>query len=89
MGSTRRLTAILPAMRLAELVETTRVPRVAGRTGDSTAWVTTRLFRAPHHPIPDVGRIGGGHVPRPDEVSLAYHGVIFLDEWSEFRRHVL
>jgi magnesium chelatase family protein len=84
----RRLTTILPAMTLAEAIETTRIHRVAGLTGDRTALVTTRPFRAPHT-ISDAGLIGGGHVPRPGEVSLAHHGVLFLDELPEFRRHVL
>jgi magnesium chelatase family protein len=85
----RRLTTILPAMTLAEAIETTRIHRVAGLTGDRTALVTTHPFRAPHHTISDVGLIGGGHVPMPSEVSLAYHGVLFLDELPEFHRHVL
>jgi hypothetical protein len=70
-------------------VETTRIHRVAGRTDGRTAWVTTRPFRPPHHMISDVGLIGGGHVPMPGEVSLAHHGVLFLDKLPEFRRHVL
>jgi magnesium chelatase family protein len=85
----RRLTTIVPGMSLAEAVETTRIHRVAGLTGDRTALVTTRPFRAPHHTISDAGLLGGGHVPMPGDVSLAYHGVLFLDEWPEFRRHVL
>src|ERR671935_2265389 len=85
----RRLTTILPAMTLAEALETTRIHRVAGLTGDRTALVTTRPCRAPHHPSSDVGLIGGGQVPMPGEVSLAHHGVLFLDERPEFRRHVL
>ena len=85
----RRLTTILPAMTLAEAIETTRIHRVAGLTGDRTALVTARPCRAPHHPISDVGRIGGGQVLLPGDVSLAHHGVLFLDELPEFRRHVL
>jgi hypothetical protein len=77
------------AMTLAEAIETTRIHRVYGRTGDRTALVTTRPFRAPHHTISDAGLIGGGHVPMPGEVSLAHNGVLFLDELPEFRRHVL
>ena len=85
----RRLTTILPAMTLAEAIETTRIHRVAGLTGDGTALVTTRPCRAPHHTISDAGLIGGGHVPMPGDVSLAHHGVLLLDEQPEFRRHVL
>ena len=76
-------------MTLAEAIETTRIHRVAGLTGDRTALVTTRPFRAPHQTISDAGLIGGGHVPMPGEVSLAYNGVLFLDERPECRRHVL
>jgi magnesium chelatase family protein len=85
----RRLTTILPAMTLAEAIETTRIHSVAGLTGDRTALVTTRPCRPPHHMISDAGLIGGGHVPMPGEVSLAHHGVLFLDELPECRRHVL
>jgi magnesium chelatase family protein len=85
----RRLTTILPEMTLAEAIETTRIHSVAGLTGGRTAFVTTRPFRAPHHTISDVGLIGGGQVPTPGEVSLAHHGILFLDELPEFRRHVL
>jgi magnesium chelatase family protein len=85
----RRLTTMLPAMTLGEALETTRIHCVAGHIGDRTALVTTRSFWVPHHTMSDVGLIGGGHVPRPGEVSLAHHGVRFLDERPECRRHVL
>src|SRR5918998_6577550 len=85
----RRLTTILPAMTLAEALETTRIHRVAGLTGARTALVTTRPFRAPHHTGSDVGLIGGGQVPLPGEVSRAHHGVLGLDARPECRRHVL
>jgi magnesium chelatase family protein len=85
----RRLTTILPAMTLADALETTWIHSLAGLTGDRTAWVTTRPCRAPHHTNSDAGLIGGGHVPMPGGVSLAHHGVLFLDELPEFRRHVL
>jgi hypothetical protein len=85
----RRLTTILPAMSLADALETTRIQRVAGLTVARTAVVTTRPFRAPHHTISDVGLIGGGQVPTPGDVLLAHHGVLFLDELPEFRRHVI
>jgi magnesium chelatase family protein len=85
----RRCPTILPAMTLPAVLETTRLHRVAGRTGARTAWVTTRPCRAPHHTISDVGLIGGGQVPMPGEVSLAHHGVRFLDARPECTRHVL
>jgi magnesium chelatase family protein len=85
----RRLITILPAMTLAEAIETTRIHSVPGLTGDRTALVTTRLFRAPHHTLSDAGLIGGSHIPMLGEVSLAHHSVRFLDAWPEFRRHVL
>jgi predicted ATPase with chaperone activity len=56
---------------------------------DTTSLVTTRPCRAPHQTISDVGRIGGGQIPLPGDVSLAHHGILFLDERPEFRRHVL
>jgi magnesium chelatase family protein len=74
----RRLTPMLPAMTLAEALETTCIHRVAGLTGARTTVVTTRPGRAPHHPISDVGLIGGGQVPMPGEVSLAHHGVLLF-----------
>jgi len=74
----RRLTTILPAMTLAEAIETTRIHRVAGLTGDRTAWVTTRPFRAPHHTISAVGLIGGGPISMPGVVSLASQGSLAL-----------
>jgi magnesium chelatase family protein len=85
----RRLTTILPAMPLPEALESTRLPRVAGRTGARTAFVTTSPCRAPHHTFSDAGLIGGGQVPLPGDVSLAHHGVLFVEELPEFRRHVL
>jgi magnesium chelatase family protein len=86
---TRRLITILRAMSLAEALETTRIHSVAGLTGARTALVTTRPCRAPPQTISDVGLIGGGHLPRPGEVSLAHHGILFLDARPECRHHVL
>jgi magnesium chelatase family protein len=85
----RRLATILPDMTRAEAIETTRIHSMAGLTGRHTAFVTTRPFRAPHHPISDVGLVGGGQIPMPGEVSRAHHGMLFLDELPEFKRHVL
>ena len=85
----RRLTTILPAMTLAEALETTRIHRVAGLAGARTALVTMRPCRASHHTLSAVGLIGGGQVPRPGDVSPAHHGIRFLDAWPECTRHVL
>jgi magnesium chelatase family protein len=79
---------MLPAMSLAEALETTRIHSVAGLTGARTAVVTSRPFRALHHTISDAGLIGGGQVPMPGEVSLAHQGVLFLDELPEFRCNI-
>jgi magnesium chelatase family protein len=87
MRLARRLTTLLPAMTLAEALETTRLHRVAGLTGDRTAVVTTCPCRAPHHTSSDVGLIGGGQVPTPGEVTLAHQGLLFLDELPELCRH--
>jgi hypothetical protein len=83
------LTTILPAMRLAEALETRRLHRVAGLTGPRTALVTTRPCHAPPRTTSAVGVIGGGQLPRLREGSRAHHGILFLDELPEFRRHVL
>lgn len=85
----RRLPGILPPMAPEETLETSRIHSVAGLMGNGRPLLTARPFRAPHHSISDAGLIGGGTVPKPGEVSLAHHGVLFLDEILEFKRHVL
>ena len=85
----QRLPGILPPMDLQECLESTQVHSIAGTLPAGTPLLTTRPFRAPHHNISDAGLIGGGTVPRPGEVSLAHHGVLFLDEALEFKRSVL
>jgi magnesium chelatase family protein len=85
----RRLAGVLPALTQDEAVEVTTVHSVAGLIGPGAGLLTTRPFRAPHHTISDVALVGGGTVPRPGEISLAHHGVLFLDEMPEFSRRVL
>lgn len=84
----QRLATILPPMTLPESLDATRVHSVMGLMS-GRALIATRPFRAPHHTISDAGLIGGGSIPRPGEVSLAHHGVLFLDELPEFRKNVL
>ncbi len=85
----KRLPTILPPMTFEEALETTKIHSVAGLLKDGRALLATRPFRSPHHTISDVALIGGGQIPRPGEVSLAHHGVLFLDELPEFKRSVL
>jgi magnesium chelatase family protein len=85
----RRLPGILPPLTLQEALETTKIHSVAGKLGRETSLVSSRPFRAPHHTISDVALVGGGGFPQPGEISLAHHGVLFLDELPEFKRTVL
>lgn len=85
----KRLPTILPDLTLQEALETTKIHSVAGVMPDGIGLIGIRPFRSPHHTISDAGLIGGGAVPRPGEVSLAHHGVLFLDELPEFKKNVL
>lgn len=85
----RRLPTILPPLGYDEAIETTKIHSIAGLTGGDHALITEKPFRAPHPTISDAGLIGGGHVPKPGEISLAHNGVLFLDEFPEFKRNVL
>jgi magnesium chelatase family protein len=85
----KRLPGILPPLALAEAIETTKIYSVVGMMQKNQALVTRRPFRSPHHTVSDAGLIGGGHIPRPGEVSLAHNGVLFLDELAEYKKHVL
>jgi magnesium chelatase family protein len=85
----RRLPTILPPLSLHEALDTTKIHSVAGVLPPESALITTRPFRSPHHTISDVALVGGGSNPLPGEISLAHHGVLFLDELPEFKRTVL
>ncbi|HYS53432.1 MAG TPA: YifB family Mg chelatase-like AAA ATPase [Thermoanaerobaculia bacterium] len=85
----KRLPSILPRLALEESIVTTKIHSVAGALPAGSGLLTRRPFRAPHHTISTAGLVGGGTPPRPGEVSLAHHGVLFLDELAEFRRDTL
>lgn len=84
----RRLPSILPPPSGPEALEITRIASIAG-LGTTERLLRTRPFRAPHHSISMAGLVGGGSTPRPGEITLAHHGVLFLDELSEFPRSTL
>jgi len=85
----RRLPGILPPLDVDEALDVTAIHSVAGLLPPGAGLVTRRPFRAPHHTISDAALVGGGTIPRPGEISLAHHGVLFLDEMPEFNRRVL
>src|SRR5438128_2267056 len=85
----KRLATILPPLTLEEALETTKIHSIVGLLASGQALVTRRPFRAPHHTASDAGLLGGNINPTPGEISLAHHGVLFLDELPEFKRSVL
>ena len=85
----RRLSSILPELTREEAIEVTKIYSIAGLITGSKGLVTKRPFRSPHHTTSTVAMIGGGSVPRPGEVTLAHHGVLFLDELPEFSKKTL
>jgi magnesium chelatase family protein len=85
----RRLPGLLPPLSTEEALEVTAIHSVAGLLSAARGLSRGRPFRAPHHTVSEVGLVGGGDGPRPGEVSLAHHGVLFLDEIAEFRRAAL
>src|SRR5215813_7463925 len=85
----RRLPGILPQMTFQEALEVTKIHSVLGLLHEGQPLMRERPFRSPHHTISDAGLVGGGPNTRPGELSMAHHGVLFLDELPEFRKHVL
>ncbi len=85
----QRMATILPPLTLEESLETTRIYSVVGLLEKNTALIATRPVRAPHHTASGPALVGGGTVPRPGELSLAHRGILFLDEFAEFPRHIL
>ncbi len=83
-----RLPGILPPLEEHEALELAAIRSIAGQDNDVASW-KRRAFRHPHHTASAVALVGGGSMPRPGEISLAHHGVLFLDELPEFDRHVL
>ncbi len=85
----RALPGILPDLTEEEALEVTKIYSITGNLPEGSSIIKTRPFRAPHHTTSRIGLIGGGTKPMPGEISLAHRGVLFLDEFSEFPRHVL
>ncbi|MEN9959092.1 MAG: hypothetical protein RLZZ474_1336 [Bacteroidota bacterium] len=85
----KRIPSILPPLSLQEAMETTIIHSIAGKLGVQQSLLTERPFRSPHHSISSTALIGGGSNPQPGEITLAHHGVLFLDELPEFSKHAL
>lgn len=85
----KRIPTIMPNMTEEDAIETSKIHSIAGMLDTAKGFLTTRPFRTPHHTISDAGLLGGGSNPGPGEVSLAHHGLLFLDELPEFRRQTL
>ena len=85
----KRIPTIMPSLSPQESIETTRIYSALGRLDSGQPLLAKRPFRSPHHTISDAGLVGGGSTPVPGEISMAHHGVLFLDELPEFNRRTL
>lgn len=85
----KRIPTVMPAPTLDEHLEILSIHSAAGRTISGEMTWGARPFRSPHHTVSDVALLGGGTIPGPGEISLAHHGVLFLDELPEFKRSAL
>jgi len=85
----RRLSSILPPLSLEEALEVTKIYSISGMLPSRNSLITRRPFRSPHHTTSDIGITGGGRIPRPGEITLSHHGILFMDEFPEFDREVL
>ncbi len=85
----KRVSSILPAMTLEEAIDSTKIHSIKGVLPPKESLLKSRPFRSPHHTVSDAGLLGGQTNPSPGEISLAHNGVLFLDEFPEFKRNVL
>ena len=85
----KRLPTILPDMTFEESLEVTKIHSIVGILSSNTPLITQRPFRNPHHTISSISLMGGGKIPKPGEISLSHHGVLFLDELPEFNKNTL
>jgi len=85
----KRISTILPELNRTEYLEIAKIYSAAGLMSDGSHALLKRPFRAPHHTVSQIGLVGGGSFPRPGEITLAHGGVLFLDEFPEFRRDAI